>query len=158
MDKVKEPVNWSATAADAFELKLGELARKAKEKTMDAVVQRLRVSKLKHRNDSMTEGMEAGTAWAKDSAEWDQLERIAEIDAGDIGAGEPMAPYGRSDYLAFEILGTPNDEHDRSVSTDFWDTALGDAKDKRLDSVPFLQGFVTGAAEFYSNVRDEVGG
>jgi hypothetical protein len=156
MDRVKEPVNWSAIAAEAFELKLGELARNRKEKVMDNVIERLRASKIQRVNAVERLGHEAGKTWAANFAEYDELERIAEIDTSEWFAGEPMAPYGWCDYLAFTILGTSQDEHDGTVAQDFWDRAVGDSRDPRLASEKFLEGFIDGAAAVYRKVESKI--
>jgi hypothetical protein len=156
MDRVKEPVNWSAIATEAFELKLGEFARNRKEKTMDNVIERLRASKIQRVNVVQRLGGEAGKDWAKNIAEFDELERIADIDTSDYFAGQPNAPYGWSDYLAFAILGTSRDDMDASISGDFWDSALGDSRDPRLESEKFLEGFIDGAADVYRDVASKI--
>lgn len=155
MDKVREEINWSAIAAQAFELKLGELAERRKEKTMDTVVERLRASKIKRVSQVQKEGYALGADWAKDQAEFDELERVASIDVGAYFVGIPMAPYSSADWLAFEILGTGEDDRDHTVSRDFWDSAIGDL-DKRLESEDFLSGFCNGAADIYRRVADQV--
>jgi len=156
MDRVKEPVNWSAVAAKAFDLKLGELARNRKEKTMDSVVERLRASKIQHVNAVERLGREAGRMWASNVAEYDELEHIADIDTNEWFNGEPMAPYGWCDYLAFAVLGTPQSELDGSVSQDFWDSAVGDSHDPRITSEKWLEGFIDGATDVYRNVEGKI--
>ena len=156
MDRVKEPVNWSAIAAEAFELKLGEFARKRERKTMDNVIERLRASKIQRVNVVQRLGSEAGRVWATDVAEYDELERIANINADAYFFGQPNAPYGWSDYLAFEILGTSQDDKDGSVSSDFWDSALGDSRDPRLESEKFLEGFIVGASDVFREVASKL--
>jgi hypothetical protein len=156
MDKVREPVNWSAIAANAFELKLGEIARKQQEKTVEAVVQRLRASKLQSLSRIEAEGREVGIEWAKKYAEWNELERVAQINSDEWFSGPPNAPFCWADYLAFEIQGTNRDELDRSISEDFWYRSLGDSRDKRLDSEEFLGGFVAGAVEVFEEVENKL--
>jgi hypothetical protein len=156
MDRVKEPVNWSAIAKEAFELKLGDLARNRKEKTMDNVVERLRASKIQRVNTITKEGQQAGAEWAKDTAEFDELERIDEVNTNEWFNGIPNAPYGWCDYLAFMILGTREDELSGEVSRDFWEAAVGDASDSRLKSEEFLTGFIDGASEVYRSVASKL--
>ena len=45
MDKVAEPVNWSAEAGRAFEAKLAEISSRKEKQNMADVIQRLRASK-----------------------------------------------------------------------------------------------------------------
>ena len=46
MDGAEESVNWSKVASRAFEIELGEIAKRKKVKDMNSVVQRLKASKL----------------------------------------------------------------------------------------------------------------
>jgi hypothetical protein len=156
MDRVKEPVNWSAIAAEAFELKLGEIARKRKEKTMDNVIERLRASKIQRVNVVQRLGREAGRVWATNVAEYDELERTADIDTNDWFVGQPSAPYGWSDRLAFAILGTTQNDRDSRVAADFWEAAVGDSRDARLASDNFLEGFIDGATDVYREVASKI--
>jgi hypothetical protein len=156
MDRVKETVNWSAVAAQAFELKLGELAERRKEKTMDNVIERLRASKVKHVSGRVMEGYDLGADWAKGQAEFDELRRLSDMNADETIIGTPMAPYSHADYLAFDVLGTGEDDRDHHVSRDFWNKAIGDSDDARLESEDFLRGFMEGAQSVYRSVADKI--
>jgi len=61
MDRVKEPVNWSSLAADAFELKLGEIARRQEEKTLEEVIARLRAHIVEDEMDDSARGHRVGS-------------------------------------------------------------------------------------------------
>lgn len=156
MDRVKEPVNWSAIAKEAFELKLGEIARNRKEKTMENVIERLRASKIQRVNTVERLGREAGRTWATNVAEYDELERAAEINTNEWFNGVPNAPYGWCDYLAFTILDTSEDDRDGSVAADFWNRAVGDPRDPRLESEKWLEGFIDGATDVYRDVESKI--
>src|ERR1035441_5723797 len=80
MDRIKEPVNWSAVAAQAFELKLGEIAHHRKEKTMEHVIERLRASKIQSGSNAEKQGREVGIGWAKEAAEFNELRRLSKLD------------------------------------------------------------------------------
>jgi hypothetical protein len=153
MKGVKEPVNWSAVAAEAFELKLGEIARKQKEKAMETVVSRLRASKIEHANTVNKEGHEAGAAWARDTAEYDELGRLNKLNLNDWFRGEPDAPFSNADHLAFAITGTDADECSRDEAhemvRDFW----GNIDDEVLEHEDFLRGFCEGALSVFEKVE-----
>ena len=158
MDRVKEPVNWSAIAAEAFELKLGEIARKQKEKTMDTVIARLRASKIQGASAFQKEGHVIGIGWAKEHAEFDELQRLARLDADEFFGSDwgGDGAYAAAEVLVFKIAGT--DDYDRSAATDFWESLLGDDADAetRLASLDFLRGFVEGAVELFEQVEGEL--
>jgi len=156
MDRVREPMNWSAIAAEAFELKLGDLARNRKEKTMETVVERLRASKIRRESALEKEGRDLGAKWAKNMAEFDELQRISEINLNEWFSGQPNAPYGWADYLAFGVLGTNIDDADRDASHYFWQRAVGNVRDERLSSEEFLTGFVQGAEGVFRQVEDQI--
>jgi hypothetical protein len=76
MDAVKEGINWSAVACRAFEDKLAEIDTKKEEKTMAAVIQRLRATKP----DALyQQGHEDGRRWASERAEYDDLVRLEQL-------------------------------------------------------------------------------
>ena len=76
MDRVKEPVNWSALACRAFEAKLAEIAARKENKTMIDVVERLRDSLRNQQGESFNEGYETGRKWAENTATAVQLDRL----------------------------------------------------------------------------------
>lgn len=122
---------------------------------MDAVVERLRTSKMLRSNAVERLGNKAGKEWAQGIAEYDELERIAKIDTSEWFIGVPMG-HARSDLLAFEILDTPRDERESTFAEEFWDSALGDSRDPRLSSEKFLEGFIDGAAAVFRQVESEI--
>jgi hypothetical protein len=155
MDRVKEPVNWSAVAAEAFELKLGEFARLKKEKTMENVIERLRASKIQRGNTLEKEGREIGAQWAKDQAEYDELERVADADPRELfdGLDEP-GNYAYS--LALIIGGFNHEEASHDDIWEVWEQILEDKKDPRLNSEQFLTGFIEGAEEVFRAVAKQI--
>ncbi len=156
MDKVKESVNWSAVAANAFELKLGEIARKRQEKTMVNVVERLRASKIQRGNAMMKEGHEAGVDWAEGGAEFDELERVAACNPNELFAGldEP----GAYAYNLAQVIGGLGRDADHQEIWDVWQMTgvVIDKDDPRLNSEDFLRGFIEGADEVYRQVADKI--
>ncbi|ASY70315.1 hypothetical protein SF83666_c29080 [Sinorhizobium fredii CCBAU 83666] len=77
MDATHE--NWSAIARRAFELQLNSTMKVGAE--MDAVIERLRASKQKIEEEQRPVLTEYGREWAMEVAEYDQLTRVAELEA-----------------------------------------------------------------------------
>lgn len=82
MDEVGQNKNWSNIAQRAFELELD--ATETKGNDMDAVIERLRASKMKIEEPTRVEWTEYGRSWAKTTAQYDELEQIGELDLDDI--------------------------------------------------------------------------
>lgn len=160
MDRVKEAVNWSAIAAQAFELKLGELAQHRKEKNMSNVIERLRASKLQGGSNAERQGREMGTGWAKDAAAFSELKRLSKLDR-DSFFDETNWPaseaFGPAEMLALKILGE-DAAGDRTDATNFWEQIVGNDEnvDGLLESLDFLRGFAEGALSIYEQVADSL--
>lgn len=77
MDEVEESISWSAVAAAAFQVKLGEIATRKETKRIADVVQRLRASKITGGCELGRRGYEEGLRWAKNRAEYSQLRALA---------------------------------------------------------------------------------
>src|SRR5438105_13519710 len=80
MDAVKNPPNWSAVAARAFEAELAEIAARKETKDMTDVIQRLLASKLDTENKNYKKGHIAGRRWAENTATAEQLTRLEEFE------------------------------------------------------------------------------
>src|SRR6266446_8123193 len=76
MEQVRESVNWSAIACQAFENKLAEIAARKENKSMNDVVERLKASLRSDQGKSFNEGYEAGTNWAENTATAAELARL----------------------------------------------------------------------------------
>lgn len=68
MDTVSDDVNWSATAADAFTRKLGEIAQAKDVKDLSDVAARFKAEDLEDEQEDFQRGHEAGYEWAKNFA------------------------------------------------------------------------------------------
>ena len=79
MDKVKEPVNWSALACRAFENELADIASKKEKKDMNDVVDRLRSSLRGNEEKAYKEGFAFGQWWASHRAEASFLQRLERL-------------------------------------------------------------------------------
>ena len=138
MDKVREPVNWSALACEAFERELGEIASRKETKKMTDVIQRLRASRMKGDSESKRLGREAGQYWAKDRAEAHELERLKRLLAGDSTTLKAIlqaqdGAYSPGEILFFTI--SPENDKDRQSAKDFWEGySDSEADDAALDA------------------------
>lgn len=164
MDKVKEPVNWSALACRAFEQKLGEIAAKKEKKTMDDVIQRLRASRQQFDDRDYSKGLEAGKEWAKSDAEAVELQRLAKLretidaDARDswqdwFETGGSRSAWGAWERFVFLIR--PETDGDRSACGEFWEEVLGDDV-HMAGGAAWLRGFADGALEIWWEVERQL--
>jgi hypothetical protein len=164
MDAMKEQVNWSALACRAFEEKLAEIASKKERKTMDDVIQRLRVSKQQMESEDLKAGEQAGRYWAQNRASARELENLERfLDRLDhepsYGRNEFFSDYGSSGYstaehLYFELY--PEDNQILDGAKEFWEGALGEEGQHHLASDDFLRGFAEGAEAVWLEVKDKL--
>ena len=159
MDKVKEPVNWSGLAADAFERKLAEIETKKENPAMSKVIERLRVSKRESESEDFQNGWNYGKEWAEECAEVSELKRLEtwfddqnfnecryEVNEGNA--------FDAADCLAFVLC--PHDQS-RSGAQEFWNSAVGDDVPRDDIARPeFLRGFVEGALNVWDKVQDQL--
>lgn len=158
LSKVKD-VNWSAVACEAFEGKLGEIAAQKKEKDMQDVIDRLRASKNEGENEAYDEGKAFGVEWARDSAEYHELERLVRLrqewgqDWGRLFTGEMSGPRCVPDLIiADAIVGT----EEREAHEEFWEIAVGENWRHAIGDSSFLDGFADGALEVWQKVASQV--
>lgn len=155
MDAAGAAVNWSAEAAKCFRVVLGRIASEREKKDMTDVIARLRASKIKSESKKQIDARELGREWARSVAEYDELERAADLSGSDCCSGEPLAPYGYGDYIAFDILGLDEEDQDGFRSDAFWELAGVNSDRIRMDD-EFLMYFLEGAAEVYDLVKSSV--
>jgi len=138
----KDRLNWSRIAQVAFEqaIKLEEL----KGTNMEAgKLERLRQSKMTSEERHEASGFAIGKTWALDSAEYDELERVASIDT-DWGSDDPRAS---AQYeLAKAIL-----DDDRPSPRDCAE-CLESIFNTENPSIAQIEGFIGGATEVYAEV------
>jgi hypothetical protein len=144
MDAVREQVNWSATAAAAFEAKLLEIESRKDVKTMKETIERLKASKRKEEEEMLKLGREAGLEWAMKKAEYIDLERLANHKVRSAFDGE--------DFFA-EIR--YEDWKQGRKADAFWESVLGDSA-YRAESNSFIQGFIAGALEVWNDVKEQL--
>lgn len=159
MDAVREKVNWSRIAVTAFEAELARIASEKKEKDMSDTIQRLRASRLEAENEDSVLGRYAGAKWAREDAEWRELQRVAEywdtVQPGDFS--DDAAPDRLVELLTAIDDMAPRYSHDVD---DAWscmaDLSPGEelsAEHKRGD---FVRGFIEGAVEIYREVSKQL--
>lgn len=133
---------------------------------MKTVVERLRAENQQERAQDYAKGVGIGKYWATDFAKPKELKRL-EKHANSVGDlevyfnnGEPLAPWGWSDWMVFEILGTHEDDRTQVVSGSFWEKLGIDTDEPQqrdlVESGDFLAGFVTGALEVWEAVADQI--
>jgi hypothetical protein len=168
MDAVKEPVNWSAVATEAFRAKLLELESRKAVGTMDEVIQRLRASKKRRNDELYQEGKQAGEAWAKETAEAEELENLAgfvdrqvEYNSWEnyLRAAADGEAFRNSSSIGRAIYGVirPIEDYDWHNSFNFWEETLGDGGPKIIEQpVSFALGFIDGAFAIWMAVRNKL--
>ena len=141
MDAAMEPVNWSAVASRAFEIELGEIAKRKQEKDMSDVIARLRASKLESNTAEYQEGHEAGRRWAELDAEFLELNLL---DKAEERRGVEGWEWSWNQI--------PHAIGDNQTADEFWE-GIEQIQDKDED---YYNGFVDGALEVYEQVADEI--
>lgn len=149
MDNAEESANWSQVASRAFEIELGEIAKRKKEKDMNSVIQRLKASKLEFENVSYNGGYQYGREWAENSAEYAELKHAYEIEIDDpLYVDAEDGDDERAYHIGHMITG------DGEKAWEFWEGVFGEwqpAKD-----FEFYKGFLDGASEVYEKVKGEL--
>jgi hypothetical protein len=131
----KHDINWSQTAAEAFEEKMNAIESKFVGNTMGDAIARLKASKLEMNNESKKEGYETGIKWAMQSAKYVNLKRLAEIES----------------YSEFETIHELADyiEVDNWEFTEWFGEFVG-----KVDDSFFIEGFIDAAVEVFEKVDD----
>ena len=153
MDQVREPINWSAVACEAFNEKLAEIAKKKEIEGMNDVVERLRASKREAENSEYTSGHETGETWAKKEATARHLQRLAKWHNGiDNDQWREFSEWDSKEDVAnalyYEI--EPEMQGDDVSAKDFWDHYVD------VEGVDYLRGFVEGALSVWEAVKKEL--
>lgn len=150
MDAVKDQVNWSAVARDAFERKLRDIAR-AKEIDMSDGLQRLRATKESFILEEIEAGKEAGVLWAKDSADYKNLELLhrstQQYQDYSSWAEDFDSRHGPVDHF-YSVTGLDDDLGSTREQADYTEAWFG----TQNPSTSFIAGFVEGALEVFSKI------
>jgi hypothetical protein len=161
MDRVREPVDWSAVAAQAFEAKLDELAAGIEGRMLHEVIERLRASKAQLQNGDFREGRIAGRKWAEKHADARQLLRLARWRDRTGHAWEDCfitvrgQAFCAGEIFAGTIIG---EDANRQSMRDFWTSALPnyDKRHGRYTNDDFVRGFAEGALDVWDRVKDKL--
>jgi len=148
MDEVKDQVNWSAVARDAFEAKLSDIARSKELEMDDKAVTRLRQSKEAFQAKERESGKECGREWATNKADYEELVNLNrsledhghDYDEWMSGVDDPTA------WIMSVIDGEPGGYN---FHRDEQDSLWGSIKDPGAD---FVAGFAEGAIEVFDKV------
>jgi hypothetical protein len=154
-----QDINWSAIACRAFEAQLAEVASRKARKTMDDVIQRLRVSLEEGESESYKSGEADGRAWAESTADAKELlflERFQATCGGrwaDVlrSAGEGRGRHSLPDLLFLEM----HPGEDESGSAEFWGSVL-EGREGLLDDPVYLTGFADGALSLWDEVKNKL--
>ena len=154
MRKVTE-VNWSAVASAAFER---ELQLQKWRVDMNNTIERLRASKEEDMSEKYQDGQVDGRSWAAEYAEYNELKRLAKLmnaghDTAVILSTSETDAYLAAERLAFAITG---DDSSRSVSEEFWESAIGEESIIHLDSDDYVRGFAEGAFAVWNAVSQHL--
>jgi hypothetical protein len=145
MDEAGKAMNWSAIAQRAFrKAVLTQAVRKAP--NMTNVVERLRASKERVEAVSFKFGQDCGGKWAREAAEYDELERVAKV--GEIARG---ITYNDPGLATLQAAIEPEGVIDQSKWRDFWER-FGDGR----PTDAFARGFIEGATQVYKEVADRL--
>jgi hypothetical protein len=150
MDAVGE-VNWSKVAATAFEKEVLKLERS---RAMGDVIERLRASRNNVDFEERQAGAAEGREWAERRAEYDELQRLAEILQSEWDFEDaPGGAFSASEHLACAISGV---DTDRRTAGDFWEH-VGHGYDNPPYGRPaYLRAFAEAAVEVFEQVRDQL--
>lgn len=161
MDRVKVPVNWSATACQAFETKLAEIATQRRIESMSSVIERLRESDKEGHDETYRAGMTAGKNWAKREAKAGELRRLERSRAKvrdyewdmlfDENSNNAYAP---CEWVVFDIR--PNTDGNREAADEFWENVLGVGYQAFISDEQFIKGFAEGALDVWADVKDQL--
>jgi hypothetical protein len=167
MDAVAQRVNWSQTAAEAFEAKLLELAAQQEAKQMDDVIARMKAAAELDDKEEYQAGREEGESWAREVARPRQLRRLEELAddpqhglAGRLGIFANGMNRGIAWGLYQAITGSQDVDH-HEVNA-FWEQAISEANhldgsaSRRIEDEGFALGFCEGALEVWKAVKDEL--
>lgn len=136
MDSLGYRVNWSGVAQAAFDLEI-QRCRWPKEPDMSDVIERLKASKTEFEAREQAEGQQDGRKWAMDKADYEELQTVAGMELWRF-----QSPF----WSAFDRLLGLDDRAD-SFWTDW---------DPKKPSDPYVQAFVEGAGEVWSEVSDRL--
>lgn len=118
---------------------------------MNNVVERLRASKMKIEEEQRPEWIEDGRKWATETAEYDELERVARL-AERLDAEPMAAPDADALFRAFcEVVYEDADNYSRE---ELAERLTGDVR--RWPSYDQLCWYLEGVQQVWNEVSDEI--
>jgi len=160
MDRVKEPVNWSALACQAFESKLYEIQKLKEIRTMTNVIERLRASKRETESADFESGLTAGREWGMKSAEFKELERLSDFCRESKGGVEGWLElfditHTNAASLAERVCSVVQGDDECACSDvdEFWEDI---ASETDREPAEWLRGFTEGAVAVFREVEDQL--
>ncbi len=156
IDEAGDRANWSGIAQRAFGVELNHLESVKEIGTMTDVIERLRASKEKTAEASAEHGQTAGREWAKRSAEYDELKRVAAIDIDDIGAA--IDDYSALEIVAMAITGDKAEVRTFIFDHEGLESIFGVDSDmlEMTLTAEWVEGFVQGAAAVWEEVANKI--
>jgi predicted hydrocarbon binding protein len=147
--------NWSSIAQTAFELEIRSHPRGDADVTT-AAIERLRASKAKIEQQARPEWINAGREWALNIAEFDELERIASLNAEDKGLDLMELLLERGQQAWSFLSAVVEAVHGNKVGADEIEAFAQDVIGKARPSKQELSWWLTGAAEVWDEVKDKL--
>jgi hypothetical protein len=139
MDQI-EDINWSDIARPAFMHALA-IRKQRSNQTMETAIERLRASKAESNKRDELAGKEDGRKWAENTAEYDELRRVAEI----------KFVHGMS-YLdaLYSAIDPDNELNEGEAMEQLFGDEHADVSDE------YVAAFIEGAQAFFDEVADKL--
>jgi hypothetical protein len=134
MDEVGDDVNWSEVVRPAIHAAVANHEHR-RSPSMNSAIERLRASKQEAVQEDTADGKRDGREWAEATAEYKELSRISKIDDSTL------------DNLWRAV--DPNLDE-----SEFFKYVFGDIDEE--PSEEYVEGFIEGAKEFFSEVRNKL--
>ena len=159
MEKVKEKASWSKVAAAAFEKRITEIEaqlEKDKEISMETAIERLKASKKYNKHSIKGVGFLHGQNWAKRYAEYEELERLNNLDEKQFHLTLPDG-YTAADLVSMTVMDVDKDNYEKSHGDELWTQVGVDGEAEYAHSSPeFVEGFVEGTLSVYNEVKQHL--
>jgi hypothetical protein len=141
MDEIGDAANWSEIARPAFQAVVANHEHR-KGQNMITAIERLRASKQEAVQTDRLEGHQDGRAWAENSATYDDLLRLSNVE------------FLHDDYEgAYLALRNALDEKHELSRAQLQDYCFGE--DAHVTD-EYVGAFIEGAKEFFEEVRDKI--
>jgi hypothetical protein len=124
-------------------------------------IERLRTSRARYVERTLESGREYGERWAKWSATYGELKRLAHFAKDESAVNELLESWdpnaAPAKYrIVLVIFESPAYGFSDGDVRAFWERWFDDANDSRLNCPHFLRGFIEGAVAFLECHEDEI--